>query len=109
MVTIGGCDRTLCALACPAMAQVTVTLTREDGGTDEECKRFLWCLARRLEVSPRGEPAEPTPEDLVKVVPLQVVDFSVEAEDLESALKVVLDAAELCVDNPFGLYSFRAD
>lgn len=91
------------------MAQVTVTLTREDGGTDEECKRFLWCLARRLEVSPRDEPAEPTPEDLEKVVPLQVVDFTVEAEDLESAREVVFDAAALCVANPLGLYSFRAD
>ena len=90
------------------MAQVTVTLTRE-GGSDEECKRFLWCLARRLEVSPRDEPAEPTLEDLEKVVPLQVVDFTVEAEDLEAAQRVVLDAATLCVEDPFGIYSFRTD
>jgi hypothetical protein len=91
------------------MAQVTVTLTREGGASDEGCKRFLWCLARRLEVSPRDEPAEPTPEDLEKVVPLQVVDFTVEAEDLEAARKVVLDAASLCVEHPLGLYSFRAN
>jgi hypothetical protein len=90
------------------MAQVTVTLTRE-GASDEECKRFLWCLARRLEVSPRDEPAEPTHEDLEKVVPLQVVDFTVEAEDREAARQVVLNAATTCVKNPLALYSFRAD
>jgi len=91
------------------MAQVTVTLARRPGPSEEECKRFLWCLARRLEIGPRDDIPEPTPEDLEEVEPLQVIDFTVEAEDLPSARTVVFEAAAGCVRDPFGLYEFRPD
>jgi circadian clock protein KaiC len=37
------------------MAQVSVQLVRQDGPSDEECKEFLWCLGRRLEVGAGGD------------------------------------------------------
>jgi hypothetical protein len=87
------------------MAQV-VQLVRQPGASDEECKRFLWCLGRRAEVGARGDVPEPTPEDLETIEPLAMVDITVEAEDLETGRAIVLDAAGRCARNPFGLYAF---
>jgi hypothetical protein len=90
------------------MAQV-VQLVRQDGPSDEECKRFLWCLGQRLEVGARSDVPDPTPEDLEKIEPLAIADFTVDAEDLEAGRAILLDAATWCVHNPFGIYAFPSD
>jgi hypothetical protein len=75
------------------MAEVLVSLRRQDGPTDEECGRFLWCLLNRIA---RGREF-PIPDDPSLLVAPLIQDVTLgQVEDLDAARNAVIRAAASC-------------
>jgi hypothetical protein len=75
------------------VAEVVVTLRRQEGSSEDECAEFLWCLLHRVGLGREV----PLPENRDMLVAPLIQDITInQTQDLESARQAVAKAAEAC-------------
>lgn len=85
------------------MAEVVVTLRRQDGSSEDACAEFLWCLLHRVGL---GRDV-PLPENRDMLVAPLIQDITInQTRDLDSARQAVAKAAEACNNQWERYYTF---